>query len=101
MNKLRLSMYLCTPSGTKSKDVALLLLSLSILHYFSKVPKRGGCKTILFCNTLQSGFRKTVHLSGKAIYTEKYHDNSRQHCGKPAAASAQPFEFAAYIYSDT
>ena len=40
MNKLRLSMYLCTPSGTKSKDVALLLLSLSILHYFSKAPKK-------------------------------------------------------------
>ena len=48
MNKLRLSMYLCTPSGTKSKDVALLLLSLSILHYFSKAPKEGVAKRICF-----------------------------------------------------
>ena len=40
MNKLRHSTYTHTPSGTKSKDVALLLLSLSILHYFSKAPKR-------------------------------------------------------------
>ena len=38
MNKLRHSTYTHTPSGTKSKDVALLLLSLSILHYFSKAP---------------------------------------------------------------
>ena len=44
MNKLRLSMYLCTPSGTKSKDVALLLLSLSILHYFSKAPGGAAAK---------------------------------------------------------
>ena len=48
MNKLHHSMYLCTPSGTKSKDVALLLLSLSILHYFSKAPKEGVAKQFRF-----------------------------------------------------
>ena len=67
MNKLRHSTYTHTPSGTKSKDVALLLLSLSILHYFSKAPKEGGAKqfrfapppVFLFCiyNTLNNEFR--------------------------------------------
>ena len=48
MNKLRHSTYTHTPSGTKSKDVALLLLSLSILHYFSKAPKEGAAKQFRF-----------------------------------------------------
>ena len=48
MNKLRRSTYTHTPSGTKSKDVALLLLSLSILHYFSKAPKEGAAKQFRF-----------------------------------------------------
>ena len=39
MNKLRLSAYLCTPSGNPK---LALWLSLSILHYFSKAPKRCG-----------------------------------------------------------
>ena len=43
------SVFAClTPSGTKSKDVALLLLSLSILHYFSKAPKEGAAKQFRF-----------------------------------------------------
>ena len=44
MNKLRHSTYTHTPSGTKSKDVALLLLSLSILHYFSSALKNRDLK---------------------------------------------------------
>lgn len=48
MNKLRLSTYTHTPSGTKSKDVTLLLLSLFILHYFSKAPKEGAAKQFRF-----------------------------------------------------
>ena len=48
MNKLRHSTYTHTPSGTKSKDAALLLLSLSILHYFSKAPKEGVAKQFRF-----------------------------------------------------
>ena len=36
MNKLRLSAYLCTPSGNPK---LALWLSLSILHYFSKALK--------------------------------------------------------------
>ena len=48
MNNLRRSTYTHTPSGTKSKDVALLLLSLSILHYFSKAPKEGAAKQFRF-----------------------------------------------------
>ncbi len=56
MNKLRRSTYTHTSSGTKSKDVALLLLSLSILHYFSKAPTRGCRKTKSFCYTLPIGF---------------------------------------------
>ena len=39
MNKLRLSAYLCTPSGNPK---LALWLSLSILHYFSKALKRCG-----------------------------------------------------------
>ena len=55
MNKLRLSTYTHTPSGTKSKDVALLLLSLSILHYFSKAPKEGVEKQFRFLHPLIFG----------------------------------------------
>ena len=48
MNKLRHSTYTHTPSGTKSKDAAVLWLSLAILHYCSKAPKEGAAKQFRF-----------------------------------------------------
>ena len=68
MNKLRLSMYLCTPSGTKSKDAALLLLSLSILHYFSKAHKEGAAKRNRFA-TPSSKLNSTAEQSSLTLDT--------------------------------
>ena len=39
-NKLRHSTYFCTPSGKHNKAEALLLLSLSVLHFFPIPLKR-------------------------------------------------------------
>ena len=75
MNKLRLSMYLCTPSGTKSKDAALLLLSLSILHYFSKAHKEGAAKrnrfatpSIVLYNAVFESFKHLFDYSDFAFF---------------------------------
>ena len=62
MNKLRHSTYTHTPSGTKSKDVALLLLSLSILHYFSKAPKEGAAKQFRFATPSEPIFYGSGNL---------------------------------------
>ena len=46
-NKLRHSTYFCTPSGKHNKAEALLLLSLSVLHFFS-YPLKKAVKNLRF-----------------------------------------------------
>ncbi len=48
-------MYLCSPSGNQKQGVTLLLLSLFILHYFSKALKWE-------CGEIIKSFRRTPIL---------------------------------------
>ena len=77
MNKLRRSTYTHTPSGTKSKDVALLLLSLSILHYFSKARRRHGKMKSFYRTVYTRSFRQMpIFMKGREIMNDNEYNTN-------------------------